>query len=317
MALGAKRLLHRRLVQVVLNERKVVAEREFRVALFTHIVQVDSGNLNRHELRVRACDVGSEAFQGVHDSVVGKVAAGSERPAHGFKGLHHVQLGFGNVELCHMVVHFNVFGVVSKLHERVCETVADGTALVVDWDLGLLGVFLNNLRAERRDIVSSVAFADDVEGKFLVFRVLCEKALQKFPHVFCHASFVENRWGTVAKARANGLVNPQHGGVCVPGIRVELEAEVLLDQVWAVFAKQGQLGTATRAARHPKKKRVVGWIVSAFKKPVEQVVPAIVNWNVAGIVKHLFGAWGCTSTGTCQDGRKSQRGQDNVECHGS
>jgi hypothetical protein len=139
--------------------------------------------------------------------------------------------------------------VVFVLLLRVRESVSDGKSNKVDvFRVGSVegSVAPDNGSAHSRDIVSGVALAKDVEvlrGELAL--VLCKETLEEGVDVVTNAVLVVALGRTVRETGPDRLVDPYYGGVIVPAVGVEREAQVVLNDCEGT-SKRGELSNSER-----------------------------------------------------------------------
>lgn len=117
--------------------------------------------------------------------------------------------------------------------------------------------------------MASITFTSDMEILFGVLREFLEEQRQQRVNVLTGSGGVADGAATVRIANVDGLVKEDDRGIAVPGMRVILDFDVVIDGRWAEFEEQTRQGGAARAAVEPEDDGVVLGIVSRLEEPCQ------------------------------------------------
>mmetsp|Transcript_10718 Transcript_10718/g.18884 ORF Transcript_10718/g.18884 Transcript_10718/m.18884 type:complete len:249 (-) Transcript_10718:84-830(-) len=205
----AQSLFGRFQIQKVGNVGEVVTEGRF-LALFTNVVGVQTCRLiGRCQCQV-ANDKGSLTGKAVNGAVP-LVALVNQGHALGHGRLH----GFIDAFVYHLdsmrIVPYH-FGVPLVLLFGVRQPVTDGESSQVEIDALVAGrlVALPNTVGDRRHVMSSVRFSNNIERRLGIFGVVLEEGLEKEVGVFRDHGLSRVVLVTVTKSNSRRLIQPQH-----------------------------------------------------------------------------------------------------------
>lgn len=145
----------------------------------------------------------------------------------------------------------------------VSQTVADQNRLEVDVAI----LVREDFRGEDRNVVAGVAFTSDVKVLPGILRELLEEQRQQRIDVLTGSGGVADGAAAVRVANIDWLVKEDDGSVAVPGVRVILELDAIINRRRAELEEKTGEGRAARAAVEPEDDRVVLGIISRLEEP--------------------------------------------------
>mmetsp|Transcript_24049 Transcript_24049/g.59779 ORF Transcript_24049/g.59779 Transcript_24049/m.59779 type:complete len:502 (+) Transcript_24049:106-1611(+) len=275
----AERRAHLRAVEVSAHVGEVVAERRL-LALLAHVVRVLAGESVRDE-QPRVAHLGGDDARGRD-----RLARLDRRDARGRGHLHRRvrQLAHRRRVVIGRDRHVLV---VAVLDERVGEAVADGRPLQPDRDRPLRqrAVIPPDLVRHCGDVMAGVALAHHEEVERGEGGVRLEELLDEVVHVGGDRRLVVVEPAAVREARPRGLVDVQKVRLRVPAVRVgDGGAAVGADGARAVLAEERDLGGAAGAAGHPHHHRVGRGRGARGEEPIEVMLVAGGELEVAGVL---------------------------------
>lgn len=250
------------LVEILVNVAQAGIAEAAALAVDAHVVRVATRLLVGSEDLVVAVDRGRHAAE----PALAFVAAADHGLAARQGVVHGLALAFTQDSI---VATFATShgAVVRVLAVGISQAVADQDGLKVD----IAVLVRENLGGENGNVVAGVTFTSNVEVLLSILREFLEEQRQQRINILAGSSGVADGVATVGVANVDGLVKEDDGGIAVPGIRVVLELDVVIDGRRAELEEETRQRGAAGAAVEPENDRIVFGVISRFEEPCQVV----------------------------------------------
>ena len=161
-------------------------------------------------------------------------------------------------------------------------------------------MFSDDLRSNRRNVVSCVWFTSDVEWSSLELFVVGVESKKELPEIVSDFSFIvcELIETNFAVTSSNWLINEDKVCIAVPRVSIRSEVEIVLNYERAIFSEETSERRASRTAIQPDNKRISWRIRTGIELPVENIT-ALSNTHKPYSVGFIQENWISSCEGNC------------------